>query len=128
MRDTRVHDTLMAVAGGYLIYLGIRIIREGILGGGMEGRSRILGLIAAIAFVIIGAGTLIWNVQKLFASRKNAREETLLERSETETQDRTDEETAPAVDGEAGEAAEEPDGFSRESDTADETEEPPSEV
>ncbi|MEE0955163.1 MAG: hypothetical protein U0L49_05015 [Eubacterium sp.] len=55
MDKNGIRRGLYLVAGAYLIYLGVKLFKDGIIGGGMSGTSRIIGGIASIAFMIFGA-------------------------------------------------------------------------
>ena len=56
MRDRRgVAGIFRVIAGGYLIYLGVKLIRDGLLTGSMQGNAKIIGIVASIAFIVFGA-------------------------------------------------------------------------
>ena len=79
MRNVKGRDLIMLIAGGYLIYLGIQIIRTGIMTGEIGDKWRWLALVCAIAFIVFGAGQLILRIRNLFTNAANEQTEEALE-------------------------------------------------
>ena len=96
------------VAGCYLIYLAYQIIRDGLIGGGMTGGNRYVGIIGSAAFIIIGLGLAIKSSRDMMAFQKeenalaaqeaaaeaaqDLEEVQAIETQEEETEDSTEEE------------------------------------
>lgn len=83
------------IAGGYLIYLGIRLIREGLLTGQMQGGARVLGVVASAAFIVVGA-VVAFKALTGMANRSDEAEEEQQEVT-AEAEEQPAEDTAPAA-------------------------------
>ena len=99
MRNERLGYLIRIVAGVYLIYLSVKLIREGILTGDMQGKNMVLIIVACVLF--IGAAVFfivssIVNLTRFLASVKNQEEEEAADKIE-ETPE------AEAADEEGGE-------------------------
>ena len=94
MRNSKSRNVIMLVAGGYLFYLGIKIIREGFIEGGMTGKSRVLGLIIAVFFLVFGVGIAIRSIRHLFMNGSNDQTEDMLEQADGAAAGEIPEETA----------------------------------
>ncbi len=82
------------IAGGYLIYLGVQLIRDGILTGSMQGTGRIVGILASVLFIVFGAFFAIHAVRFM---AKQSREEEEQEEEIIEAEAQPVEEQAPAA-------------------------------
>ena len=74
MRNPNIQHILRIVVGVYVAYLGYKILRDGIVGGGMEGNSRILGLVFSIIFIVVGVGLAILALRNLNRAREAEQE------------------------------------------------------
>ena len=70
MRNPKVGDGIRIAAGVYLIYLAYQILKDGIIGGEMTGRSYAAGIIFSILFIVGGAGIAAFSVRHLMRLRK----------------------------------------------------------
>ena len=61
------------IAGGYLIYLGVKLIRDGLLTGAMQGTSKVVGILASVLFIVFGAFFAVHAI--LFMSKQSEQEE-----------------------------------------------------
>ena len=68
MRREGFRYLVRILAGGYVIYLAIQIIKDGLIGGGMQGNSRIIGWIFSIFFIAAGAFLCYIGVKGLFGA------------------------------------------------------------
>ena len=85
------------VAGAYLAYLGVRLIRDGVLTGSMQGGTRILGIVFGAIF--IGFGGFIAVHALMFGFKKNEETEEEAEEQIVEAeavQESDPDEAAPA--------------------------------
>ena len=74
MRDRRgIAAIFRIIAGGYLVYLGVKLIRDGLLTGSMQGKTKIIGIAASIAFIVFGVLFIIHAIR--FMSRISQEEE-----------------------------------------------------
>ena len=117
MNRSKYGDTIRLLGGGYLVYLGIKIVREGVLTGSMQGKERVFAIICCIFFVVFGAGLAVYSIRNLFAATKDDRIEEMYEQADVEAEEAADaeaeeaeevaEETAEAEAGQAEADAEE---------------------
>ena len=82
------------IAGGYLIYLGVKLIRNGLLGGTMQGNARILGVVFSVLFIAAGAFFVVQALGLMAKQSGESEEEQGEESAETEAQ--PEEEPMPA--------------------------------
>lgn len=102
-RNSKFKDGIRIAAGVYLIYLGVEIFRDGVLGKQMQGGMMAVGWICFIGFIAIGAGVAIYSLKDLF---KLSAEERQAE--ETENEDAAQEEgSQPAEENQIEDKAEE---------------------
>ena len=80
-RNSKFKDGIRIAAGVYLIYLGVEIFRDGVLGKQMQGGMMAVGWICFIGFIAIGAGVAIYSLKDLF---KLSAEERQAEEAENE--------------------------------------------
>ena len=64
-RNSKFKDGIRIAAAVYLIYLAVEIIQDGLIGGQMQGKMRIVGIIAVIGFIAFGVVVSIWSVKDL---------------------------------------------------------------
>ncbi|MBR2562808.1 MAG: hypothetical protein IKE31_11800 [Eubacterium sp.] len=74
MRNSNFQHLIRVVAGVYVAYLGYKILRDGIVGGGMEEKYRILGIVFSILFIVVGAGLAVLALRNLNRAREMERE------------------------------------------------------
>ena len=73
MRNRRnISAIFRVIAGGYLIYLGVRLFRDGVLSGEMVGSHKFLGILFSVLFVIFG---IVFAVHAIRWMAKNSEEE-----------------------------------------------------
>ena len=72
------------IAGGYLIYLGIRLFRDGVLTGEMTGSHKVLGILFSIVFIVFGISFAVHAVRWMAknSSQEEETEETVNEETE----------------------------------------------
>lgn len=97
-RGSKFKDGIRIAAGAYLIYLGVRILREGIVGGGMTGRSYVIGLIASLAFLVFGAAVIAYSLKSI---AKSNREEKAAENEEAALEEKAAENEGAVVEEKA---------------------------
>lgn len=103
-RNSKFKDGIRIAAAIYLIYLAVEIAQDGLIGGQMQGKMRIVGVIAVIGFIAFGVVVTIWSVKDLI---KLGGEEKADEESDSLPASADD----PAADGDhaAGDPAEDED-------------------
>lgn len=69
------------IAGGYLIYLGVRLFRDGVLSGEMVGSHKFLGILFSVLFVVFG---IVFAVHAIRWMAQNSEEEEETEEIEGE--------------------------------------------
>ena len=84
------------IAGGYLIYLGVKLIRGGLLTGDMSEKARIFGVAASILFIVAGAFFIMQALRWLTAQNDESEEEQGEESAEAEMPREEPEPPAPA--------------------------------
>ena len=85
------------IAGGYLIYLGVKLIRDGLLTGAMQGNARIIGVVASVLFIVGGAFFIVQALRWLTAQSNESDEEQGEENAEAEMPREEPEPPAPAA-------------------------------
>ena len=75
MQNPGARSIIRVIAGGYLAYLGYKILRDGVIGGGMEGKMRILGGLCSILFIAVGVAIALLALRGLSRARQEAEEE-----------------------------------------------------
>ena len=111
MGNPKVGDGIRIAAGVYLIYLAYQILKDGVIGGEMTGRSYAAGIVFSILFIVGGAGIAAFSVRHLMKLRKEEEQQKALQ------------DKAATEAGETTESAEAPE----EAETQDSTEEIPEE-
>ena len=66
---------LRLIAGAYLLYLSYKILTGGVIGGGMQGNTRIFGLVAGIVFIAAGGYALVSGLRSMLAMTMPDQEE-----------------------------------------------------
>lgn len=105
MRNQKVTDGIRIAAGGYLIYLAWQILKDGIFGGGMTGKSYVAGIIFSIVFIVGGALIAGWSVRHLMQMRKEEQENAAKEARELEDKKAEAEDAAGVPEDKSLEAA-----------------------
>ena len=91
MGNPKVGDGIRIAAGVYLIYLAYQILKDGIIGGEMTGRSYAAGIIFSILFIVGGAGIAAFSVRHLMRLRKEeGQQKALQDKAATETGETTE--------------------------------------
>ena len=62
-------------AGVYVAYLGYKILKGGVIGGEMTGKSWILGLVFSILFIVVGAFLTVVALRGMSRAKELAEEE-----------------------------------------------------
>ncbi|MST82184.1 hypothetical protein [Bilifractor porci] len=79
MGNPKVGDGIRIAAGVYLIYLAYQILKDGIIGGEMTGKSYAAGIIFSILFIVGGAGIAVFSVRHLMKLRKEEEQQKALQ-------------------------------------------------
>ena len=96
MRNRRsIAAVFRVIAGGYLIYLGVQLIRDGLLTGSMQGNARILGILASALFIVFGAFFAIHAI--VFMTKNSGQEEEEQNGENAEEETVQEEVQAPSV-------------------------------
>ena len=91
------------IAGGYLIYLAIKLIRDGILTGEMQGNARVFGILASALFIVAGAFFIIQAFRWMSRMSQQEEEEQNEEAAEAEVQAREEQvQAGPSLFDRAG--------------------------
>lgn len=83
------------IAGGYLVYLGVTLIRDGLMTGEMQGNARIFGILASVLFIVFGAFFAIHAVR--WMAKQSAQEEEEQNEEIVEVEAKPVEQQAPAA-------------------------------
>ena len=86
MRNPRTSYIIRIIAGGYLIYLAYQIITGGLMTGEMQGRAKLIGIVASALFIVTGAfiaGHALFHLKRV---GEQAASDTTGEEEETETE------------------------------------------
>ncbi len=93
MRNRRgIAGIFRVIAGGYLIYLGVKLMRDGVLTGAMQGTSKAVGILASVLFIVFGAFFAVHAI--IFMSKQSEQEEDEQEEEVEEAEARPVEEAA----------------------------------
>lgn len=98
--NSKSRSGMMIIAGGYLVYLGVKLMRDVINDG--VGNSLVF-MICAVFFMVVGALVTIFYVKNMIKLNAEEAEET--EEEETEEEETQEEEHAKGIEAEAGEQA-----------------------
>ena len=105
MGNPKVGDGIRIAAGVYLIYLAYQILKDGIIGGEMTGKSYAAGIIFSILFIVGGAGIAVFSVRHLMKLRKEEEQQKALQDTAAEGAVNPGETEAASEEAEAQESA-----------------------